>query len=120
MRTLTLTLPLPVNLANSRMHWRTKSRAHQEWENHAIATERQLRVRPVPMQRATASAVLYVGRWVMDDDNATARVKWCLDLAKRQGLILDDKRPHLTLLGIPEQRPEMPRRIELTLTEVGP
>jgi hypothetical protein len=117
-RTVTLTLPLPLNLANSRMHWAAKDRARKQWQERAVVMERGLRGRHRVMQRAAVAAVLFVGGNRMDDDNAVARLKWPLDLLKIRGLIVDDKRPHLTLLGIPEQRQGTPRRIELTLTEV--
>lgn len=119
MRTVTLTLPLPLNLANSRMHWAAKRRAHHAWKARAIVMERGLRGRHRPMQRAAASVVLYVGGHRLDDDNATACTKWVWDLLIERGLIVDDRRPHLTLLGIPEQRTSAPRRVELTLTEVA-
>lgn len=114
-----LTLPMPTNLANARLHWRAKDKAHQAWKTRAVVMEKALHGRHRPMARATVSAVLYVGGGRMDDDNAVARLKWCLDLLKERGLIVDDKRPHLTLEGIPEQRTATPRRVELTLVEVG-
>lgn len=119
MRTVTLVLPLPPNVANARGHWAARRKVAGDWELLALATERKIRGRHEPMQRATCSAVFYVGRWVMDDDNCTARLKVALDLIRRRGLIVDDKRPHLTLEGIPEQRTTTPRRIELTLREVA-
>lgn len=81
--------------------------------------ERGLRGRHRPMQRATLSAVMYVGGNRRDDDNAVASLKPLLDLLIERGLIVDDKRPYLTLEGIPEQRTSTPRRVELTLTEVA-
>lgn len=126
MRTVTLVLPLPPNLSNgslSRAHWSSKRRALDAWRVLALAQEQQLRGRrPTPMQRAVASAVLYVGRnprHVLDDDNAVSRCKYALDLAKDRGWLVDDARPYCTLAGIPEQRTEAPRRLELTLTEVA-
>lgn len=118
-RALTLTFPMPVNLANARMHWAAKLRKHNEWKTRAIVGERGLRGRHRVMQRVHVSAVMYVGGDRMDDDNATARLKWCLDLLKERGLIVDDKRPFLTLTGIPEQRQGKPKRVVLTLEEVA-
>lgn len=114
--TLTVVLPLPPNLANWRAHWAKKVRVHNEWKERAIAESRELRGRRPrrPFERVTVSAVLYVG-CRMDDDNAVSRLKWCLDLLKERGLIVDDKRPHLELEGIPEQRTGSKRRVELTL-----
>ena len=120
MRTVTLTFPMPVNLANARMHWAQKNRHHNDWKVRALVGEKGLRGRHRKMERVRVSAVMYVGRAAyMDDDNATARLKWCLDYMKERGLIVDDKRPHLTLAGIPEQRQGNPKRVELTVEEVA-
>jgi len=117
-RTVLLTVPMPLNLANSRLHWEKKRRLRNAWEVRAIAQERGLRGRHRTMGRATLAAVMYVSMR-MDDDNAVARLKWVCDLLKKRGLIVDDRRPYLTLTGIPEQRTgSRPPRIELTLTEV--
>lgn len=121
MRTVVLTLPMPLNLANARLHWLRKNRKRDEWMTRAIVAEKQLRGRHRPMQRARVSVVMYIGKHgggMMDDDNCTARLKWPFDLLKARGLIVDDKRPYLTLEGIPEQRHGTPRRMVLTLTEV--
>lgn len=118
MRTLTITMPLPTNLANARLHWAAKLSAHNAWKLRAIADEPHLRgKRPRrPLERVEVAAVFYVGSVLMDDDNATARLKWPLDLLKERGVIVDDKRPHLRLAGIPEQRQGTPRRVVLTIT----
>lgn len=102
------------------MHWAQKNRRHQEWKTRAIVGERGLRGRHRPMQRARVSGcVIYIGSVLMDDDNAVARLKWCFDLLVERGLLVDDKRPHLTLAVIPEQRQGSPRRVVLTLEEVA-
>ncbi len=119
MRTLTLVLPLPPNVANARGSWVTKRRAVNDWKGRAIVMERGLRGRHRPMQRATLSAVMYVGGGRMDDDNCVSRLKPAIDLLRERGLIVDDRRPYLTLVGIPEQRTTTPRRVELTLVEVA-
>lgn len=119
MRIVTLTFPLPVNLANSRLHWGAKLRKHQEWKTRAIVGERGLRGRHRPMQQVRVSAVFYLGRGPLSDaDNITARLKWPLDFLKERGLIVDDGPKHLTLAGIPEQRQGNPKRLVLTLEEV--
>ena len=118
-RTVVVTFPMPLNLANARLHWAAKMRKHNEWKTRAVVGERALRGRHRAMQRVRVTAVMYVGHGPMDDDNATARLKWPLDLLKERGLIVDDKRPHLMLTGIPEQRQGNPRRVVLTLEEVA-
>lgn len=121
MRTVTITFPMPPNLANARLHWRAKHSKHVAWKQLAIVQERGLRGRPDRFERVKVTVVFYVGnhpRWIMDWDNCTARLKWCLDLLKECGLIVDDSPKHLTLEN-PEQRQEAPRRVVLTLEEVA-
>ena len=110
---------MPVNLANTRMHWRTKFARHQAWKLRAIVEEKQLRGQHQPMERVRVTALFTVGRVLMDEDNCVARLKWPLDLLKERGLIVDDALPHLTLAGIPEQRRGTPRQVVLTLEEVA-
>ena len=123
MRTVTLTFPMPLNLANTRLHWRRKAKRHLAWKMEAVAMERGLRGRVEPMRQVQATAVFYLGTGRAarrnDDDNATARLKWVFDLLKERGVIVDDRQPHLTLVGVPEQRIGSPRRVELTLTEAA-
>ena len=119
MKTLTLTFPMPVNLANARMHWAAKLRKHNDWKTRALVGERSLRVRPKrPMARVRVTAIMHVGRGVMDHYNAMARLKWCLDFLKERGLIIDDAPKYLTFTGIPEQRQGNPKRVVLTIEEV--
>ena len=120
MRRLELTFPMPVNLANARMHWAQKNRHHDAWKMRALVQARGLRVGlKRPMQRVRVTAILYLGRGVMDQDNSVARLKWCLDFLKERGVIADDDPQHLTLTGIPEQRQGTPKRVVLTIEEVA-
>lgn len=110
---------MPPNLANARMHWAKKHRAHEDWKLRAIVGERGLRGRRPsrPHKRVKVTAVMYP-RVRMDDDNCVARLKWILDLLVERRIVVDDKRPHLELTGIPEQRlGSRPARVEL-LVEV--
>lgn len=122
MREVTFTLPLPPNVANGRGHWTTRRRIVDEWMTRAIVEEPKLRRATGVMQRATLSAVMYVGnhpRHIRDDDNAVASLKPVGDLLVRRGFVPDDRRPYLSLGGIPEQRLGTPRRLELTLRELA-
>lgn len=116
--TLVFTFPMPPNLANARMHWAKKVREHHAWKQRAIAGERRLRGRRPrrPFERVSVKIVMYP-RQRMDDDNATSRAKWALDLLVERGIVVDDKRPHLMLEAVPEQRVGgKPPRIELVVT----
>lgn len=112
---------MPINNGNARMHWAAKHRQHTAWKLEAVVKERGLRGRPECFTHARIRAVFYVGRnprWVMDVDNLFSRMKWVLDLLTERGLIVDDSAAHVTL-ETPKQRQEVPRRVELTLTEVA-
>jgi hypothetical protein len=119
---LTLTLPLPPNLANARMHWRVKER---ERKSYRQLCDFRLFAKQVPVPnvfpwpRVTVSATLYL--WAqMDDDNALARIKWAADWLKTRGYIVDDKRPHCRFT-IPEQVIDRAdQRLVLTLTPLPP
>ena len=52
---------------------------------------------PTPFPQVVVRPTLYLGAH-MDDDNATARLKWCLDWLKARQFIVDDSRKHLHLL----------------------
>lgn len=119
MKMLTFTFPMPVNLANARMHWAVKLRKHNEWKTRAMVGERGLRGRHKPMACVRVTAVFYLGRGPFcDADNITARLKWPLDFLKERGIITDDGPRYLTLAGIPEQRQGNPKRVVLTVEEV--
>lgn len=122
-RVMTFVLPLPVNLANSRMHWRVKLNAKQAF--YAECDRRQaaglLPAPPKsPWQRCVAKVTLYLGA-EMDNDNAAARTKFCWDWLKTRGYIVDDKRKNVEQLGYPEQRIKRGQdyRIEIVLSHLS-
>ena len=110
-----IVLPLPPNIANSRMHWRVKNRERKaymelcdlEWYGDT----------GYPPDTKTAITATIYHTHVMDDDNAVARLKWPVDWIKRYGAIVDDDRKHLVWTGFPTQvkckRDE--RRVEFVL-----
>ena len=82
-------LPMPENLANSRMHWRAKHSKRQGYERFlsGLLYARQLPPVPVfPLTAATVYAELRLGN-AMDDDNAVARCKWALDWIVKAGYL---------------------------------
>lgn len=101
---LELVLPMPPNLANSRMHWRVKHKAKLEyWALCAMWLRGPDSQKPrTPLPHATISSVMYLGA-PMDMDNAMARHKWALDYLTEDGWIVDDRRKCLTWTRFPEQ-----------------
>ena len=111
---LVLTLPMPPNLANSRMHWRVKHKAKLAYWMACDATRKPAKPR-TPLARATLSSVMYLGA-AMDTDNAMSRHKWTLDYLTARGWIADDRRTCLTWLGFPEQVVKRDGNYRLVLT----
>jgi hypothetical protein len=122
--TVTLTLPMPENVGNARLHWRTKNRAKNDYLAACDALQARNAVPappPVPLPRATIAAAMVLGGH-MDDDNAMARLKWPIDWLKTRGYIADDRRKNLTWTGFPSQHVtrKQPPSVTLTLTEIAP
>ena len=121
---LTLTVPLPPNLANSRMHWRVKlNRKKAYWElldmlKSAGALPRVPHDLPPTKTRVAATLYLFAP---MDDDNAMARVKWILDWFVKNAYLRGDSRKHIEWAGIPHQVIDRKNpRVELVLTHGVP
>jgi hypothetical protein len=103
---LILTLPLPPNLANARMHWRTKDRERRRY--FADCDYRQaLGVIHAPPAEPFAFAELWaliVSPRKMDADNRMARVKWCVDWFVTRGYLAGDSDDYVRWKGVPAQR----------------
>ena len=113
---LTFVLPLPPNLANSRMHWRKRHREHSRYRDHLDMLLAMRQLPPVPREpwaRAQVTAVLALHN-PMDDDNAVARCKWPLDWIVSRGYLTDDRRTALRWASFPTQ--EIRRKQDPTLT----
>lgn len=118
---VTLTVPLPPNIANGRMHWRVKLNAKKAyWET--LDTMRQIKLLPAPKPvdgPAVISATLYLYAH-MDDDNAMHRCKYALDWLVTNGYLRGDSRKDITWAGLPHQVIDRKNpRVELTLTPVA-
>lgn len=116
---LVFPLPLPPNLANSRLHWRAKHGQRQAYERllTGLLYARQLPPVPaLPLPRVTVFAELRLGN-AMDDDNAVARCKWALDWIVKAGYLEDDRRSVVQWGGFPTQHltRKMPPQLTLTL-----
>lgn len=104
--TLTFRMPLPLNLANARLHWAVKDKARKAYLAHCDLLQSGGILPPppaVPLQKATLAVAMTLGN-AMDDDNAIARIKWAQDWLVSRGYIAGDSRKHLKLTGLPTQR----------------
>lgn len=126
-----IVMPMPVNLGNARLHWRTKLESKKGYfamcdtlasvHNKAgLPTSLPYRVvppPPVPMGRVLCSAHMVLGG-PMDDDNAMARLKFALDWLVRRGYLTNDNRQWLTWAGLPAQTVSrsVPSHITFTFT----
>lgn len=114
-----LTLPIPPNIANARMHWTAKHRARRAYRDACTAlwVARKIPRANKPLAFAEVSAHLYV--WsLMDDDNAMARMKFALDWCVHAGYLMGDSRKHLRWEHVPNQTVDRKNpRLILTLTE---
>lgn len=111
-----LTLPLPLNRANARLHWRAESRKKLAYM--AECDQRQLagliEAPTVTWQEVSGTAVLFLHQ-EMDDDNLEARMKWPRDWLETRGYIVDDKDLHLI---VSQQIDRKRQRVELDITPV--
>ena len=97
-------LPLPPNLGNARMHWRTRQAKRKAYNGNvmiALSMASQLPNGP-PLPKARIAATLYVHQR-MDADNLFARLKWPLDCLVAVGWLEDDGPDHLEWAGMPSQ-----------------
>ncbi len=93
MSALRFVVPMPENIANARMHWRTKNTARK----HYLAALDQLQAlgllpKPpvVPFGRSRIASDMIL-KQRMDQDNAVARHKWLLDWLQSRGYVQNDR-----------------------------
>ena len=121
-----LTLPLPPNMANASVHWRTKNRQRKEYltlcdylrnPRPKWHSTRSGKLGPPPKVQITAT--LYHTH-KSDPDGRMARIKWPVDWLTRNGYIVDDDDEHLVWAGVPTQVKckKADRRVEFILEEV--
>lgn len=106
--TMTFRLALPGSVTNARHgHHMARHRAVKTYLALAIpAVKARLVARrqlgDIPIRNALVTAEVWVAARY-DDDGVTGLIKLPLDALVRAGVLVDDKRPHCTLTGIPEQ-----------------
>lgn len=98
-----IVVPMPPNNANpgSRTHWRTKGRDKKKYFAQLDELQKFSMIMPPPKHPLTGVQILGVmvlgAR--MDDENAKFRCyKWPCDWLKTRGYLVDDRRPHCTML----------------------
>lgn len=135
-RGLTLTVPMPANIANgAHRHWSAVYRDKNAYWDALDAIAAGTRARhsrgitlikpcfvipeppPEPFPRATIRSVMHLGA-AMDQSNSMRRHKWIEDWLKTRKYIVDDRKKCLTWEGFPEQiiKRSAIYRIVLTLT----
>lgn len=120
---LLFVVPLPPNMANSRMHWRTKERFRADYFARLDFMYAARMLPRVPVTGTWASATVRADLHMpnaMDEDNSVARCKWPLDWIVRKGYLQDDNRKALKWESFPAQTltrvKAEPQVIHLTLT----
>jgi hypothetical protein len=125
MSTLSITVPMPPNIANgSHGHWAVRDKQRKAYLKALDMWQLVKRIPPPPkqpLQRVSVDSVMHLSR-AMDQDNAMRRHKWVMDWLTTRGYIADDGPKHLTWVSFPEQRVKMRDEyvIELQLTELPP
>jgi hypothetical protein len=115
MSPIELTLPLPPNIGNARMHWRTKLNAKKRWNRAASFL---WHIGKLPDSFAAPNKVRITAHLVvggkMDIDNIFARLKWPIDFLKDFDYIVNDDPEHLEWGAMPTQ--EVSRKKAYTVT----
>ena len=85
--------PLPENLGNNRMHWRTKNAKKKEYYAmlDGLVSLRHTPLPPKkPWHKAEAEIQMRTLRR-MDQDNAHSRLKWIRDWIETRGYVVNDR-----------------------------
>jgi len=115
-----LTFPLPVNLANSRLHHfvkHSKRKAYWRLLDGLLTLGRLPEPPHRPWVRVEATVTYYVWNR-MDQGNAMNRLKWIEDWLTSRGYLVDDREENLAYTGLPRQlinRKKGQQRVELEL-----
>lgn len=121
---ITIVLPLPPNLNNLRLHWRTRLKAKKDYMYMCELGACQFLAPvswPVAPEKVQISAHFVLGGR-SDIDNLFGRLKFPLDFLVRSHILKDDGPKHLEWVGIPTQEVthKKPYSLTLTLTPIDP
>jgi hypothetical protein len=114
---LTLVLPLPLNIANSRLHWAVKNKKKQRYfEELSLRKDARLIPRPTYSypRRVRVDVTLFV--WSkLDRDNAYSRCKWPLDWLVGNGYLAEDCEDRIELV-VTQKVDRKNQRMQVTIT----
>ena len=122
MKSIHLLLPLPVNRANTRMHWATERKYRTQYFDTCdlLCAKYVNNISLMPdWDKTLLTATFYL--WsTMDEDNLVARLKWPIDWLTKRAFIVDDSPEYLKLGGIPMQKIDRKyQRLEIILSPYG-
>ena len=122
MKSIHLLLPLPVNRANTRMHWATERKYRTQYFDTCdlLCAKYVNNLSLMPdWDRTLLTATFHL--WsIMDEDNLVARLKWPIDWLTERAFIVDDAPEYLKLAGIPMQKIDRKyQRLEIILSPYG-
>ena len=112
-------LPLPVNLANSRIHWATKHKRKLEYWAELDLLMMLKRIPPTPPEPFASVSLAhtwYLYGTPMDEGNSYNRLKWVEDWLVTRGYLVDDKSDNVHLLRPVQYIDRKNQRLELILT----
>ncbi len=109
--------PMPPNIGNARMHWRTKDRERKAYFAALDGLQLTKQVPPppaVPLVAPRIAVVMTLGNR-MDHDNAMSRLKWPVDWLQSRGYLKNDR--DLQWVALPAQvvSRAVPAGVEITL-----
>ena len=115
-----MTLPLPVNLGNSRDHWAVQHKRKRAYWLHLDNAQMFRHIPPPPATPFQRAHVRW--RWFvwnkLDPDNLMARKKWILDWLTTRGYLADDRECNVTLTDLPQVIDRKHPRVEITVEEI--
>ena len=112
-----LTLPLPLNLGNARLHWAEKNRKMNAYFDLCLVTVKVKRP-AYPLPQADINATLYVWNLMDEGDNMRTRLKWPCDWLVQRGYIEDDSPRTLTWGSVSQVIDRQRPRVEIELIEI--
>lgn len=119
-RALKFDFPMPLNVANSRLHWRVKDNARKAYFETCDAMQAAKLLPPppaTPFGRSRIASLMMLGG-KMDADNAMARHKWPLDWLQSRRYLTNDRDLEWTALPTQLVSRSSNYVLAITLTEI--